>query len=75
MWLIDVFLAYVAAIEAVKSTAHVWVPLLLGTASLGSGVRRTPRRRRRRRTRRSDTSGHDADSAPDIAALVPLSQP
>ncbi|GAA2948847.1 hypothetical protein ACFPN0_14845 [Kitasatospora cinereorecta] len=74
MWLIEVFLAYVAAGNAVVSTAHVWVPVLLGAGSLGWDVRRAPRRGRHRRTR-PDTAGHDTDSVPDIAAPAPSLQP
>ncbi|MEU2487123.1 hypothetical protein ABZ593_21250 [Streptomyces sp. NPDC012617] len=74
MWLIEVFMAYVAVVNAVVSTAHVWVPVLLGAGSLGAGVRRAPRRGRHRRTR-PDSSGQDADDLPDIAATAPLTQP
>ncbi|RWZ74906.1 hypothetical protein EQK42_16500 [Streptomyces albidoflavus] len=51
MWLIDVLMAYGVAVDAVVSTAHVWVPLLVGAGSLGAGVRRAPPRGRHRRTR------------------------
>ncbi|MGW6391127.1 hypothetical protein ACWFR1_11620 [Streptomyces sp. NPDC055103] len=74
MWL-DLLVAYGHAVDVVVSTAHVWAPVLLGAASLGWGVRRTGGRRRHRRTWRPGTSGHDADTPPDIAVQVPLSQP
>jgi hypothetical protein len=75
MTLVDVFSAYVTAIHAVVTTAHVWWPALLGGASLGWGVRRAPRRGRHRRTRRPDTSGQGADICPDLAAPAPTWQP
>lgn len=74
MWLIDVFLTYIAVIDTVITTARVWVPLLLGAGSLGTGLRRCPRRGRRRRTR-PNASGHDADDLSDIADPAPLLQP
>lgn len=67
---VDLFFAYVTAVDAVVSTVSVWGPLLLGAASLGWGVRRAPRGRRRRRTRRPDMSAADADNSPDAAALM-----
>ncbi|MFD3608977.1 hypothetical protein ACFWXA_13050 [Streptomyces atroolivaceus] len=72
-WL-DVFLAYGHAVDVVMSAVHVWGPVLLGAASLGVNVRRIPRRGRHRRTR-PDASGHDADTPPDIGALMPALQP
>ncbi|BBA98276.1 hypothetical protein RVR_4407 [Actinacidiphila reveromycinica] len=67
-WL-DAFVLYIETVDAVVSTAPVWVPLLLGLAALGVGIRRVPRRRHRR-TRHPDASGQDPDSPPDIPALL-----
>jgi hypothetical protein len=67
--LLEVALAVITVGGAVVSTAHVWVPVLCAGVALAAGVRLTPRERRHR-TRHPDTSGHDADTPPDIAAQV-----
>lgn len=71
MTLLGVFVVYVTVIGAVVDTARVWVPVLLGTACLGVGLRWT-RGRRRRRKGRPDRSGQDPDAVGDIA--LPLTR-
>ncbi|WP_199570597.1 hypothetical protein [Streptomyces murinus] len=70
----DAFVLYIETVDAVVSAAPVWVPVLLGLAALGTGIRRVPRRGRGR-TRRPDASGQDPDSPPDIRALLPSPEP
>lgn len=59
-WLYAAFL-YLVVVNAVASTAHIWVPVLLAVVGLVWGWRCRPSRRRRA----ADMSGQGPDAAPD----------
>jgi hypothetical protein len=65
-WL-DLFMAYITAIDVVVTTASRWGPLLLAVVLLVLVLRCPTGTRHRPCGHRRDVSGHGPDSPPDTA--------
>lgn len=65
IWL-ELLVAYGRAVDALRRTAHVWVPpVVVAVAALGWGIYRTPRR--------PDTGPDTPAPCPDTPPDIPVS--